>query len=71
MARSLSKTEIRQLAGSIGAVLDAVRVGDLDTSVGTANRLEGALVALEAVLGNSTHALERLLDQKGLQEMTD
>jgi hypothetical protein len=48
----LSISETRRLAEDVAALLDRIRTGDLVASTAMTYRLEGALTAVEAVLGN-------------------
>lgn len=61
MTKRLTASETDELAASIRKMLDAIRGGET-TSTATIYRLEGALVALDAVAGRSReNILENLL----------
>lgn len=61
MPRTLTRSELSQLADSLATVLAAVRAGDLGASTAMTYPIEGAVVALKGVLGGSTdQLLERL-----------
>lgn len=51
MARALQRGEIKELAEAVRSFLAALDAGELDSSPSYRTRLEGALAALEAVLG--------------------
>ena len=53
MARKpLTRSEMADLARSLQALLDAISNDELTASTATTYRLEGAVTALETVLGN-------------------
>lgn len=59
--RALSRSDIASLAESLAKLLAFVRSGEMDASVAMTYRIEGAVVALQAVLGADREAiLERL-----------
>ena len=61
MPRTLTRSELTQLAESLAAVLAAIRAEELDASTAMTYRIEGALVALQVALGGSADQfLERL-----------
>lgn len=60
--RSLTRSQVEQLAESTRALLDRIRSGELAARPETIHRLEGALVALQAVLGAPDDALRELLE---------
>ena len=62
VARTLSRSEVAKLAGSIRSLLQAIRTGDLEADSPTTYRLEGALVTLQGVLGRTENALDALMD---------
>lgn len=47
----LSGSEVAELSERLRGVREAIEAGELEASSGMVARLEGALVALEAVLG--------------------
>lgn len=53
MPRSLTRTQVEQLAESTRALLEQIRTGDLAARPEMVHRLEGALVALQVVIGAS------------------
>jgi len=53
--------ETEALAASIAAMLERIERGELVASTATRHRLEGALVALQAVLRRTDDALETLV----------
>jgi hypothetical protein len=66
MAKPLTRAEVASLADTIGRFLVAIRGNELDASLAMTYRLEGALVALEAVLGEAGEALRVLTDRREL-----
>ena len=61
----LKRAEIKDLSISVRRVIDALDAGQLSASGATRHRLEGAVAALEAVLGDRSSLLESLgLDNK-------
>jgi hypothetical protein len=52
---------MRQLMASLESLLSSVNSGDLRASISTQRRLEGAIVALGAALGELDRVEERLL----------
>jgi hypothetical protein len=56
----LKRSEVEELGASLLRVLDAIDSGELTASGATRSRLEGALTALEAVLGEPSTLLARL-----------
>ncbi|WP_298207453.1 hypothetical protein [Ferrimicrobium sp.] len=56
----MKRSEVEKLAESVGAVLGAIESGELTSTPSMRYRLEGALVALHAVLGDAADALEIL-----------
>jgi hypothetical protein len=53
MATPLTRTETATLAEVLQALLDRVEEGDLRSTAGTVQRIEGAIKALEIVLGEA------------------
>ncbi|HVA07822.1 MAG TPA: hypothetical protein VNG12_13870 [Acidimicrobiales bacterium] len=64
MPRSLSRSEIEQLAASIDSLLDRIRAGELEASTANTYRLEGAVVALRVALGERSADLGDALLRK-------
>jgi hypothetical protein len=60
MPRPLTRTETAELAGSIRDLLAMVQRDELDATAAMIYRLQGALAALETVLGERSGLLERL-----------
>jgi hypothetical protein len=61
----MKRAEIEALADSLRHLLAAISAGELSASGATRHRLEGALAAVEAVLGEGSSLLPRLgLDSK-------
>lgn len=60
--KSLTRSQVDQLAESTRAFLDRIRSGELAARPETIHRLEGALVALQAVLRAPTDPLRALLE---------
>ena len=58
----LSISETRRLAEDVAALLDRIRTGDLVASTAMTYRLEGALTAVEAVLGNRSSLIADLAE---------
>jgi hypothetical protein len=52
VTRSLTRPEIASLAADLRAMLHRIESGELDATPPMRNRIEGAVAALEAVLGN-------------------
>jgi hypothetical protein len=50
--KALTRSEMADLARSLQALLDAIGNDELTASTATTYRLEGAVTALEAVLGH-------------------
>jgi hypothetical protein len=63
--RLLTVAETEALATSIVAMLARIERGELVASTATRHRLEGALVALQAVLRRTDDALDRLTGGAG------
>jgi hypothetical protein len=63
--RRLKYEDIEILYASVGAVLSQIEAGELTASSATTRRLEGALTALGAVLGDVEGAAQLLLDPNG------
>jgi hypothetical protein len=65
MPRRLSNQETRKLADDLAGLLDRIQAGELDASIAMTYRVEGALTALQAVLGERHSVLadfDRLTD---------
>jgi hypothetical protein len=60
MANALTKQQTAELALSLAAVLDRIRGEELTASTAVVYRLEGALVAVRAVLGETDSILSDL-----------
>jgi hypothetical protein len=60
MSTRLTRQQTEALADQVGRLLDQVRSDELTASTSTRYRLEGALVALEVVLGRVGGLVERL-----------
>ncbi len=57
--RPLTHLEVADLADSLRRLLAVVEDGDMTASPGMVHRLEGALTALQAVLGPMNETLKR------------
>jgi len=57
----LTRAQVLALRDQLLAFRERIVDGQLTASTGTLNRLDGAIVALGAVLGESTDALTELL----------
>ena len=57
---ALKRNDVKALAETLEAVLASIDAGELTASASTRLRLEGAIVALEAVLGDPSTLLDRL-----------
>lgn len=51
VARPLTREQIRELLHSLELLRESVRAGELSAPAATIHRLEGAITALEQVLG--------------------
>jgi len=60
MTRPLRNAQIEELAESLRQTLAACEAGDLVTSTSLVHRLEGAIAALESVLGKRSSLLDDL-----------
>ncbi len=60
MTRPLRNPQIEELAESLRVTLAACEAGDLVASVSLIHRLEGAIAALESVLGQRSTLLNDL-----------
>jgi hypothetical protein len=58
MPRRLTNEEIRKLAEALAGLLNRIRTGELVASTAMSYRLEGALTALQAVLGESSSLVD-------------
>lgn len=58
--RPLTSSEVSALDDQLQAVLGAINAGELDASPAARSRLEGAVAALDAVLGRPTSLLTDL-----------
>ncbi|MHB1510792.1 MAG: hypothetical protein ACYCST_14655 [Acidimicrobiales bacterium] len=56
--RLLTPREMDDLAKSLRALLDAIRRDEMRASTATTYRLEGAVTALESVLGESSRRVQ-------------
>jgi hypothetical protein len=56
--RQLTRAEVAELAGRLHCLLAMIDTGRVTASSGMRYRLQGAVVALEAVLGRSSPLLE-------------
>lgn len=52
--RSYSTVEIAEVAAGLQRILDAIARGELSAEPGEINRLEGAIAALEALVGSAS-----------------
>lgn len=59
----MTRAEVAALADAIAAVLAKIESGELAATPPMRHRLEGALVALRAVLGDASDALHDLLGE--------
>jgi hypothetical protein len=57
--RPLTRQEVSDLAGSLQALLDAIERDEMTAATAMTYRLEGAVAALEAVLGDDASAILR------------
>ena len=62
MPRRLKYEEVKSLYASIAALLSQIECGELSASTATQRRLQGALTALGAVLGDIDGAAQLLLN---------
>lgn len=62
MTKPLSRHDVRKLTEGFHLVLQLVRAGELTASAATTYRLEGAVVALGAVLGEAGDLVEAPFD---------
>ena len=53
-ARPLTRGEVTELAGRLHGLLDMIAVDELTATTGMTYRLQGAVVALDAVLGRDS-----------------
>ena len=53
MGKPLSRVEVAALADDLRKMLASIEAGDLDATTAMRHRIEGALAALEVVLGHS------------------
>jgi hypothetical protein len=58
----LARAEIETLAGTIASVLERCRSGEMTGTAAMVHRLEGALTALETVLGRRASLLDQLTE---------
>jgi hypothetical protein len=56
----MDRTDLEVLAQNLRRLLLAIETGEMSATAATRHRLEGALAALEAVLGDPSTLLERL-----------
>lgn len=63
MPRPLARSQINALAESIRSILAMIDTGSMTASTATVYRLQGALVALDAVLGGDPANLLVVLTQ--------
>lgn len=59
----LNRTEIRALRDDLLALRRRISIGDLTATPSTVHRIEGAVAALGAVLGDVEATPDRLLDR--------
>lgn len=59
--RPLTRAQVEELARSIQLLLDRIHADELAASTATTYRMEGAVVALRAALGEQSGVLEDLL----------
>ena len=64
MARQLSREEIEQLAVTVRRWLDLVSAGEMQASPAMVHRLEGAELALRAVMGEPLDLKELTIDER-------
>jgi len=61
-ARPLTRTEITELADRLRGLIAMVDNGDMSASTAMSYRMQGAVVALDAVLGRNSSQLSSLED---------
>ena len=54
MATTLTRKQITALATELRTMLDKIEAGDLDATISMRHRIQGAVTALDAVLGRSS-----------------
>ena len=54
MATTLTQKQITALAAELRTMLDKIEAGDLDATISMRHRIQGALTALDVVLGQSS-----------------
>ena len=64
MTHRLTRDEVSALAADLRALLARLDAGDLDASTAVRYRLQGAVVALGAVLGDLADVAKALLDEE-------
>jgi transcription elongation GreA/GreB family factor len=66
MATTLTRKQITALAAELRTMLDKIEAGDLEATTSMRYRIEGAITALEVVLGKtSMDVFEELRDLGG------
>ena len=54
MATTLTRKQITALAAELRTMLDKIEAGDLDATISMRHRIQGAVIALDVVLGRSS-----------------